>query len=183
MLKRTLLLGACLAALAIGLAACGDDDDETTGAAATNTEQNAGGTAAAGNIVEVAQKTPQLSTLVEAVVAAELVKTLEEPGPYTVFAPTNEAFEALGGTLETLLEPANKAELAEVLTYHVVPGELTAADLSNGQMLETVQGDSLVIKVSNGNVTVNGAAVATADVEASNGVVHVIDEVLIPPEG
>lgn len=183
MLKRTFLLGACLLALAVGLTACGDDDGETSGAAATGTEQSEEAGASAGNIVEVAQETPDLSTLVDAVVAAELTETLEEPGPYTVFAPTNEAFEALGGTLETLLEPANQEELAEILTYHVVPGELTAAQLSDGQQLETVQGDSLEVKVSEGTVTVGGAEVAAADVEASNGVVHVIDAVLLPPEG
>lgn len=182
MLKRSILLGACLLALAVGLVACGGDDDETTGAAAA-TEQSEGTGEAAGNIVAVAQETPDLSTLVDAVVAAELVETLEEPGPFTVFAPTNEAFEALGDTLETLLEPANQEELAEILAYHVVPGELTAAELSDGQMLETVQGDSLEVAVSDGTVTVNGATVAAADVEASNGVVHVIDEVLLPPEG
>jgi len=181
MLKRTLLLGACALALAVGLAACGDDG-ESTGAAATETEAGEEAAGAAGNVVEVAQETPDLSTLVEAVTAADLVETLEGPGPYTVFAPTNAAFEALGGTLETLLEPANQEELAEVLTYHVVPGELTAAELSDGQMLETVQGDSLEVKVTEAGVTVGGAAVTAADVEASNGIVHVIDEVLIPPE-
>ncbi|MEZ5076747.1 MAG: fasciclin domain-containing protein [Solirubrobacterales bacterium] len=181
MLKRILLLGVCVLALAVGLAACGDGED--TGAApATETEAGEAATAAAGNIVEVAAETPDLSTLVEAVTAAELVETLEEPGPYTVFAPTNAAFEALGGTLETLLEPANQEELAAVLTYHVVPGELTAADLSDGETLETVQGDSLEVKVTDAGVTVDGAAVTATDVEASNGIVHVIDEVLIPPE-
>jgi len=185
MLKRTFLLAACLLALAIGVAACGDGDGDTTdsagGAAATN-EGEAAATAE-GNIVAVAQKTPELSTLVEAVTAAGLVETLEEPGPYTVFAPTNAAFEALGGTLETLLEPANKAELSEILTYHVVPGELSSAELSDGQKLETVQGGSLEVEIGSGEVTVNGAKVATADVEASNGIVHVIDEVLTPPQG
>lgn len=179
MLKRTFLLAGCLLALALGVAACGDDDDDTTSGAAT-TEQAEGSEAAAGNIVAVAAETPQLSTLVDAVTAAELVETLEEPGPYTVFAPTNEAFEALGNTLETLLEPANKEELAEILTYHVVPGELTASELTDGQQLETVQGESLEVKIDGEEVTVNGAAVVTPDVEASNGVVHVIDEVLTP---
>lgn len=178
MLRRTLLLAGCLLALALGVAACGDDDDDETSGAAT-TEQTES-SEAGGNIVAVAAETPDLSTLVEAVTAAELVETLEEPGPYTVFAPTNEAFEALGGTLETLLEPANKEELAEILTYHVVPGELTAAELTDGQQLETVQGDSLEVKIDGEEVTVNGAAVVTPDVEASNGVVHVIDEVLTP---
>jgi len=180
-MKRMFLLAACLLALAVGVAACGDDDDETTTSGAATTEQTTGsGAEADENIVQVAQGTTDLSTLVEALTAAELAKTLEGPGPFTVFAPTNEAFEALGGTLNTLLEPANKKELAEVLTYHVVPGELTAAELSNGQMLDPVQGDSLEVKVTGEEVTVNGAAVVTPDVEASNGVVHVIDEVLTP---
>lgn len=180
-MKRMFLLAACLLALAVGVAACGDDDDETTTSGAATTEQTTGSGAETGeNIVQVAQGTPDLSTLVEALTVAELAKTLEGPGPFTVFAPTNEAFEALGDTLSTLLEPANQEELVEVLTYHVVPGELTASELSDGQMLETIQGDSLEVKVEGEEVTVNGAAVVTPDVEASNGVVHVIDEVLTP---
>lgn len=179
MLKRTFVLAACLLALAVGVAACGDDDDETTGAATTEQTTGAGATARE-NVVQVAQGTPDLSTLVEALTAAELAKTLEGPGPYTVFAPTNEAFEALGDTLNTLLEPENQAELAEVLTYHVVPGELTASELSNGEKLETIQGDDLEVKIDGEEVTINGAKVVTPDVQASNGVVHVIDEVLTP---
>jgi uncharacterized surface protein with fasciclin (FAS1) repeats len=181
MMKRTLLLVASMLVLALGVAACGGGGDDTTDSTAAG-EGDATATANE-NIVAVAQETPDLSTLVEAVSAAGLVETLEEPGPYTVFAPTNAAFEALGGTLETLLKPANKAELAEILTYHVVPGELTSSELSDGQMLETVQGDSLEVEIADGEVTVNGARVVTPDVEASNGVVHVIDEVLIPPGG
>jgi len=180
-MKRMFLLAVCLLALAVGVAACGDDDDDTTTSGAATTEQTTGSGAGAGeNVVQVAQGTPELSTLVEALTAAELAKTLEGPGPFTVFAPTNEAFEALGGTLDTLLEPANQEELAEILTYHVVPGELTASELSDGQMLETIQGDSLEVKIEGEEVTVNGAAVVEPDVEASNGVVHVIDEVLTP---
>lgn len=185
MIKRTLLLGVCLVALAVGLAACGGDDGETTaadtsGGAAMNDE---GGEAAAGNIVAVAKETPDLSILVEAVAAAGLVETLEEPGPYTVFAPTNAAFEALGDQLETLLEPANKEELAEILTYHVAAGELSSSELKDGQMIETVQGEDVEIAIDGEEVTVNGAAVAIPDVAASNGIVHVIDEVLLPPAG
>jgi uncharacterized surface protein with fasciclin (FAS1) repeats len=181
MFKRTFLLAGCLLALAVGVTACGDDDgDETTGGAAT--EQQTTAEAGGKNIVELAQETPDLSTLVKAVTAAELVETLEEPGPYTVFAPTDAAFEALGSqTLNTLLKPANKGQLSEILTYHVVPGELTSSELSDGQKLKTVQGGSLTVQISGGDVTVNGATVAMPDVEASNGVVHVIDEVLTPP--
>jgi len=180
MLKRTFLLAACLLALAVGLAACGGDDDDATSGAATTEQTSEDATAPQENITQVAQGTPDLSTLVEALTVAELAKTLEGPGPFTVFAPTNEAFEALGNTLTTLLKPANQEELAEVLTYHVVPGELTSSELSDGEMLETIQGDSLEVKVKGEEVTVNGATVVTPDVEASNGVVHVIDEVLIP---
>jgi uncharacterized surface protein with fasciclin (FAS1) repeats len=181
MTKRTLLLVASVLALAVGVVACGGGDEETTGAAATD-DNVAAPAVAEKNIIAVAQETPDLSTLVEAVSAAGLVETLEEPGPYTVFAPTNRAFEALGGTLDTLLEPKNKAELAEVLTYHVVPGKLTSSELRDGQMLKTVQGGTLEVQIADGEVTVNGAKVMTPDVEASNGVVHVIDEVLIPPQ-
>jgi uncharacterized surface protein with fasciclin (FAS1) repeats len=181
MTKRTILLVASVLALALGIAACGGGDDETTGSTAATEEKASAATEE--NVVAVAQQTPELSTLVKAVSAAGLVQTLEEPGPYTVFAPTNKAFEALGGTLDTLLEPQNKAELAEILTYHVVPGELTSSELSDGQKLKTVQGDTLEVRIAGGEVTVNGAKVVTPDVEASNGVVHVIDEVLIPPQG
>jgi uncharacterized surface protein with fasciclin (FAS1) repeats len=186
MSKRILLIIGCVLALGVGVAACGDDDEDATSGAtnsATATEeQSSASTESTGNIVAVAKATPELSTLVEAVSAAGLVKTLEGPGPFTVFAPTNQAFEGLGSTLNTLLKPANKEELAGILTYHVVPGELKAADLSNGQKLKTVQGDQLTVKVADGEVTVNGAKVAMPDVAASNGVVHVIDEVLVPPE-
>ncbi len=181
MTKRMLLLASLVLALGVGLAACGGDDDETTAAETTAEQADGMEGASAGNIVAVAQETPDLSTLVDAVVAAELVETLEGPGPFTVFAPTNAAFEGLGETLEALLEPANQAELAEILEYHVVAGELSASELSDGQMLETVQGGSLEVAISeDGEVTVNGATVAIPDVEASNGIVHVIDEVLTP---
>ncbi len=184
MIKRKFLLVLSVLALAVGVTACGGggDGEETTGAATT--EENVDAPIATNeNIVAVAQGTPDLSTLVEAVSAAGLVETLEEPGPYTVFAPTNEAFEALGGTLETLLEPKTQAELAEVLTYHVVPGELASSELSDGEKLKTVQGGTLEVQIAAGEVTVDGAKVVTPDVEASNGIVHVIDEVLIPSQG
>lgn len=182
MIKRTFLLGACLLALAVGLAACGGDDDTTAAETSSDTAME-GGMEGAGNIVAVAKETPDLSILVEAVAAAGLVETLEEPGPYTVFAPTNEAFEALGGQLEELLEPANKEELAEILTYHVAAAEVGSGELENGQMIETVQGEDVEIAIDGETVTVNGAEVVIPDVAASNGVVHVIDEVLLPPTG
>lgn len=135
------------------------------------------------NIVELASDNENLSTLVAAVQAAELVETLSGEGPFTVFAPTNEAFEALpDGTLESLLEPENRDMLVDILTYHVVSGEVMSGDLSDGMMAETVQGSQISVSISDGNVSINDANVVTADVEASNGVVHVIDSVIMPPE-
>ncbi len=178
-----LLLGLCVPALAIGVAACSSDDDESA-STGTTTEATTGTTdeaAAEMNIVETAQATADLSTLVDAVVAADLAETLSGEGPYTVFAPTNEAFAALPpAELERLLKPANQDELANILTYHVVAGDVKAADLSDGQMVETVQGDQLKVTIDGDTVMINDATVAQADIETSNGTVHVIDGVLIP---
>ena len=137
---------------------------------------------AAGDIVETAIATPELSTLVAAVVAADLAETLQGPGPFTVFAPVNQAFAALpAGTVDTLLLPENIAELQAILTYHVVPGAVMAGDLTDGMVVETVNGQSLTINVSAAGVSINGSAnVAIADIVTSNGVVHVIDAVLLP---
>jgi uncharacterized surface protein with fasciclin (FAS1) repeats len=132
-------------------------------------------------IVGVASSNPDFSTLVAAVQAAGLAETLSAPGPYTVFAPTNEAFEALpAGLVDALLLPENKEVLTQILTYHVVEGEVMSADVQPGKV-PTVEGEDLTIKVNDGTVTVNGATVEAVDVEASNGVIHVIDEVLVPP--
>ena len=134
-------------------------------------------------IVETAVATDALSTLVAAVTAADLGETLSGAGPFTVFAPTNDAFGALpAGTVDTLLEPANREKLTSVLTFHVVAGKLLAADLSDGQTLTTVQGQTLTVKIDGATVTVNGVPVVQADVEASNGVVHVIGGVLLPAD-
>jgi len=135
----------------------------------------------AGTIVDVASGNPDFSTLVAAVQAAGLAETLSADGPYTVFAPTDAAFEALpAGVLDALLLPENKDVLTQILTYHVVAGEVMSADIEPGKV-PTVEGEDLTIKVADGTVTVNGATVEAADVEASNGVIHVIDEVLVPP--
>lgn len=135
------------------------------------------------DVVENAMKANNVTTLVAAVAAAGLVDTLKGPGPFTVFAPTNAAFDKLpAGTVDTLLVPANKADLTDILTYHVVPGRYTAAELKNGMELTTVQGKKLMIGNMNGKITVNGTAmVETADVISSNGVTFVIDSVLMPP--
>lgn len=135
------------------------------------------------NIVELATETDELSTLAAAITAAGLVETLEGDGPFTVFAPTNEAFDALPeGTLESLLMPENRDKLVEILTYHVVSGKVMSDDLSDGMSAETVQGSEVSITVSDYGVRVDEASVTQADVEASNGVVHVIDAVILPPE-
>ena len=113
--------------------------------------------------------------------AAGLAETLSGPGPYTVFAPTNAAFEALPpGQLEDLLKPANKQQLTDILTYHVAEGEVLSSDLSDGQMIPTLQGEDLEITVDGSAVKVNGVTVESADVQTGNGVVHVIGEELTP---
>jgi len=133
------------------------------------------------DIVDTAVAAGSFNTLVAAVQAAGLVDTLKSPGPFTVFAPTDEAFAALpAGTVETLLKPENKDQLVAILTYHVVAGEVKSGDIA-GKMLEapTVQGGALKIDATNG-VKVNDAMVIAADVAATNGVIHVIDKVLLP---
>jgi uncharacterized surface protein with fasciclin (FAS1) repeats len=136
------------------------------------------------DIVETAVATPELSTLVTAVTQAELAATLQSDGPFTVFAPTNEAFAALPTeTLETLLLPENIEDLQSVLTYHVVPGAITSDQLTDGMQVVTVNGETITIGVTADGVSINGSAnVAIADIETSNGIVHVIDSVLLPPE-
>lgn len=134
------------------------------------------------DIVDTAIAADGFETLVAAVQAAELVDTLKGEGPFTVFAPTDEAFAALPeGTVENLLLPENRDQLVAVLTYHVVPGKVMSADLAGQQVSpETVQGQTLAIDATGSAVMVNTATVVQADIEASNGVIHVIDTVLIP---
>lgn len=134
------------------------------------------------DIVGVAIEAGSFKTLVAAVKAADLVETLQGPGPFTVFAPTDEAFAKLpSGTVENLLKPENKARLQSVLKYHVVPGKVLAADVKPGKV-KTAQGGELTIEVTDGKVMVDGAAVVKTDVMASNGVIHVIDTVVMPKE-
>lgn len=137
-----------------------------------------------GTIVETAVAAGNFKTLVAAVQAAELVDTLNGKGPFTVFAPTDEAFAKLPkGTLEMLLKPENKAKLAAILTYHVVPGSVKAADVVKLKHAATVQGQRVDIKVNAGKVMVDGANVVATDVACSNGVIHVIDTVILPVDG
>jgi uncharacterized surface protein with fasciclin (FAS1) repeats len=133
------------------------------------------------NIVENALGSNEHTTLVAAVQAAGLAETLSGTGPFTVFAPTNEAFNKLpAGTVDNLVKPEMKNDLTKILTYHVVSGALRATDLVDGQKLKTVQGNELIVNVKDGKVMIDGANVTTADVISSNGVTHVIDTVLMP---
>lgn len=135
----------------------------------------------AGDIVDTAASADQFSTLVVAVKAAGLVETLKSDGPFTVFAPTNEAFAALPeGTVENLLKPENKEQLVAVLTYHVIPGKVMSSDIAGKTaQVETVQGSALSIDATSG-VMIDNAMVTTADIITSNGVIHVIDKVVLP---
>jgi uncharacterized surface protein with fasciclin (FAS1) repeats len=184
-IARTPALVALAAVAALTLSACGSSSEEaatTSSAAASAPAASATAEpAAVGTIVDVAAGNPDFSTLVAAVQAAGLVETLNGEGPFTVFAPTNEAFAALpAGVLDALLLPENKDALVKILTYHVVPGTVMAADVTAGDAA-TVEGQNITI-ATDGGVTVNGAAVVQTDVVASNGVIHVIDAVLLPPD-
>ena len=132
------------------------------------------------DIVDIAAGNDDFETLVAAVTAADLVDTLKGDGPFTVFAPTDAAFEALpDGTVEMLLKPENKDQLVSILTYHVVPGKVMSSDLTDGMMAATVQGQEVTVKIE-GGAMVDEASVIQADIEASNGVIHVIDKVIMP---
>jgi uncharacterized surface protein with fasciclin (FAS1) repeats len=135
------------------------------------------------DIVDTAVGAGSFKTLVAAVQAAGLVETLKGAGPFTVFAPTDEAFAKLpAGTVETLLMPENKEKLVAVLTYHVVPGKVMAADVVKLTEAPTVQGSKAKVTVEGGTVMIDGAKVVKTDIETSNGVIHVIDAVILPPE-
>jgi uncharacterized surface protein with fasciclin (FAS1) repeats len=134
-----------------------------------------------GTIVDVASANPSFKTLVAAVKAAGLVETLSGQGPFTVFAPTDAAFNKLPkGTVEKLLKPENKATLAKILTYHVIAGAVDSKSIKSGEV-KTVEGGSVKITVTKAGVTVGNAKVTKADIKASNGYIHVINTVLIPP--
>ena len=175
---------AALAVVAsLALVACGDDKDTAVTTTAAPVETAAPTTAAApGDIVAVAAGNADFSTLVAAVKAAGLVETLQGAGPFTVFAPTNAAFAALpAGLVDKLLLPENKAVLTQILTYHVVAGKVMAADVKAGDV-PSVEGSNITVTVDAGMVTLNGSSkVVATDVAASNGVIHVIDAVILPP--
>lgn len=139
--------------------------------------------AAETDIVETAIAAGQFKTLATALDRAGLVSTLKGQGPYTVFAPTDAAFAKLpAGTVENLLKPENKAQLTAILTYHVVPGRVMAADVVQLKEAETVNGKMVDVNADGGSVMINDAKVTAADVTASNGVIHVIDTVILPPD-
>jgi uncharacterized surface protein with fasciclin (FAS1) repeats len=133
------------------------------------------------DIVDTAVAAGNFTTLAAALTAAGLVDTLKGPGPFTVFAPTDAAFAALpAGTVEDLLKPENKDKLVSILTYHVVAGKVMSKDLTEGMKAATVNGAELTITLD-GGAKVNGAVISAADIEATNGVIHVVDSVLLPP--
>jgi uncharacterized surface protein with fasciclin (FAS1) repeats len=177
---------ALAAATALLLSACGADEPEAVEAPVAETPAPAPAPEApaaetSGTIVEVAVATEGFSTLVAAVQAAGLVETLSGDGPFTVFAPTDAAFAALpAGVLDKLLLPENVDLLTRILTYHVLAGEVLAADVMAGTVA-TVEGSDVTIAID-GGVTINGAKVVLTDVMASNGVIHVIDAVILPPD-
>ena len=175
---------ATLTAAALLVSACGGDDESTVDTmmapAETMAPADTMAPATPGDIVAVASANPDFSTLVTAVAAAGLVETLQGPGPFTVFAPTNDAFAALDpALLEKLLLPENVEVLKQILTYHVVSGTVMAADVTAGDV-PSVQGEPITV-TTDGGVKVNGANVIVTDVAASNGVIHAIDAVILPP--
>jgi uncharacterized surface protein with fasciclin (FAS1) repeats len=180
-MKKTLAPLAVAAGLLLTACSSGTDAASTTPSAETPASSAASAEVMAGDIVKVASTTEGFSTLVAAVTAAGLVETLQGKGPFTVFAPTDAAFAALPkGLLDKLLLPENKDVLAKILTYHVVSGKVLAADVTDGAV-PTVEGQTIALSTADG-VTVNGAKVITADVAASNGVIHAVDAVLLPPD-
>jgi len=199
MKQLTGFAGVIGASALIGFPAWAHINSNTRVANATQTQQVAGNvktaaspaptgaspapTAAGKDIVAIASGDAQFETLTAALGAADLVTTLKGKGPFTVFAPTDAAFAALPkGTVENLLKPENKAQLTKILTYHVVPGSVLSTGLKSGNV-KSVEGSSLKVGVNAGKVTVSGANVVKPDIKASNGVIHVIDKVLMPPKG
>ncbi|HHP7245217.1 MAG TPA: fasciclin domain-containing protein [Elainellaceae cyanobacterium] len=188
-LSKRLMIGFVGLGAVAALTACGTPTDTTTApadeeAATTEPDTTADSSMSedmGDTVVSVAASDESFSTLAQAIEAAGLTETLSSEGPFTVFAPTNEAFEALPeGTLDQLLMPENQDLLTQILTYHVVPAEVTSAEVTAGDV-ETVAGPAINI-TTDGAIMVNEAMVVTPDVQASNGVIHAIDQVLLPPD-
>ncbi|MEH6664673.1 MAG: fasciclin domain-containing protein [Brevundimonas sp.] len=190
---RTFMIAGAATAALLALSACNSEEPADTAAMTADPAMEQAAPAADGTVVEVAQGNPEFSTLVEAVTAADLAGTLNGAGPFTVFAPTNAAFDKIPeADLQALLQPEQREALQGVLTYHVVPGRLTAADIASqaeandgAVELTTVEGGTLTLRETNGQWVItdeNGdtATIAMADVAASNGVIHAIDTVVMP---
>ena len=175
-------LFAALAASTIVLAACGGSDSSSDGGGEVEViETETTVSTATDDIVTIASTTEGFSTLVAALEAADLVTTLQGEGPFTVFAPSDDAFAALpAGLLDKLLLPENLESLTAILLYHVVDGAVYSSDLTDGDTV-TLEGSSVTTLITSDGVKVNEANVTTADIAATNGVIHVIDQVLIPP--
>jgi len=182
MQKKNFMILAVATFTALSFTACNGTKTKTEETTAETVKEEVMATpAAAKDVVDIAIGSPDHTTLVAAVTAAGLVETLKGTGPFTIFAPTNAAFAALpAGTVDGLLKPESKAALTNILTYHVVSGNVKAADLTDGQKVKTLQGEELTVSVKDGKVMINGANVTAADLTGSNGVVHVIDAVLMP---
>lgn len=182
MQKKFLSLAAIAGFSVMALTACNNGETKTAETPAVDTVKEVmAPTAAPKDVVDIAIGSPDHTTLVAAVTAAGLVETLKGAGPFTIFAPTNAAFAALpAGTVDGLLKPESKDALTKILTYHVVAGAVKAADLKDGQKVKTLQGEELTVSIKDGKVMINGANVTAADLTGSNGVVHVIDAVLMP---
>ena len=192
--SRTLALS--FVTLTLAVTGC-DDEESTTSTNPTPTSSSSSGGSSSGgsssgssttptaqaDIIATAEGAGTFKTLVAAVRAADLEATLKGPGPFTVFAPNDDAFAALpAGTVDDLLKPENKAKLASILTYHVVSGNVPSSEAVKLTTAKTVNGKDLTLSTANGGLEVNGAKVLQADIKASNGVIHVIDKVIIPAE-
>lgn len=177
-MRKQIALIAFISSLLIGATAYAGS---CSGCGSAHKDKGSYNTTASNDIVETAVEAGNFSTLVAAVEAAGLVDTLKTPGPFTVFAPTDAAFAKLpAGTVENLLKPENKDQLVAILTYHVVPAKVKSKDVATGEV-PTVNGKKLMAKVGDGKVMVNDAQVVVTDIACSNGVIHVIDSVILPP--
>ena len=179
-MKKFKLVSLALVGFAVtSLVSCNAPKEQVEETASDSTEVVA--EVVSNTVVDIAVGSADHSTLVAAVTAAGLVETLSGTGPFTIFAPTNAAFEALpAGTVEDLLKPENKEKLTAVLTYHVVAGNVMSSQLADGQKVATLNGQELTVAIKDGVVTINGTKVIAADLAGSNGVIHVVEGVLLP---
>jgi len=179
-MKKLKLVSLALVGFAVtSLVSCNAPKEQVEETASDSTEVVA--EVVSNTVVDIAVGSADHSTLVAAVTAAGLVETLSGTGPFTIFAPTNAAFDALpAGTVEDLLKPENKEKLTAVLTYHVVAGNVMSSQLADGQKVATLNGQELTVAIKDGVVTINGTKVIAADLAGSNGVIHVVEGVLLP---